>query len=281
MHRVGLFLGYYKDSNLKLAHEVCRTILNLGGKPLIQESADAAHALPDAEHLPDEAFFSSMEVALSLGGDGTLLSASRKVAPYGIPVLGINLGHLGFLSELERDDFHLLSQLFRGEYVIENRMRLQVTAARSGEEPLQFSALNDAVISRGFYSKLIDLEITADGNYLNRYTADGIIIATPTGSTAYSLSAGGPVIEPDIEVFSVVPVCPHSIGTRPLVLSSEKKLTVQVESQLGNGFSLSVDGDSAELPLGSEITIQKSPEVTRLIRMKNRNFYDVLRHKLS
>jgi NAD+ kinase len=206
---------------------------------------------------------------------------AEQVAPYDIPVLGINLGHLGFLSELEKADFELIAQLFRGEYNIENRMRIDVTTKDQDGKTISLTALNDAVISRGLSSKMLQIEVTAAGHYLKQYNADGIIVATPTGSTAYSLSAGGPIIEPVVSVLSVVPICPHALSARPLILSGEKWLKLRAKSPLSQNVLLSVDGKSISLPSDSEIFIQKSSYTTKLIRMKNRNFYDILRQKLS
>jgi NAD+ kinase len=220
------------------------------------------------------------DVIIALGGDGTLLTAARLVEKTEIPLLGIKFRSLGFLTE--DDPKEAVESLFNGHYVIQDRTRLEVTVSKNKKTDKSYSALNDVVIHGVGVSRVIHLETTIDGVILGEYLADGVIIATPTGSTAYSLSANGPIVNPtSVDAFIVTPLYPHSLSVRPIVISSEEKLTVQIIEQ-AQDVLLTIDGQKAcNINRDELILLQKSKNKTRLIVTRDYNFYDLVRRKLE
>jgi NAD+ kinase len=263
-----------RDTGLKHANTVLNTLGAFDCQiRFVQKPADFPSAGEPADLL------------IVIGGDGTVMRAARRAAPLGIPILGINCGHLGYLAELEPDEIPLISRFFEGDYRIENRMMIRVRTD-SGKS---FLALNDAVISHGVISRMAELELLCDGDYVSKYYADGLIVATPTGSTAYSLSAGGPVVDPRLDCLVVTPICPHSFVARPILFSADAELCV-VNPSLKNHSSvppetgvlyLTVDGiDSLPLERSDKVTLIKSDITTSFIRMNRHNFYQVLSRKM-
>ncbi|MFZ5596597.1 MAG: NAD(+)/NADH kinase [Bacillota bacterium] len=218
---------------------------------------------------------------LVFGGDGTILNSARMVASSGVPILGINLGHLGFLSEIDIPEINEgLDEIIRGEYEIEERMMIETAVIRDGMVMDKALGLNDAVITKGAFARLITLRVTVNGEYVGTYPADGIIVATPTGSTAYSLSAGGPVVTPDLDLMLITPICPHTLWTRPMVISSGCIVEVEPLSQRGE-IMLTIDGQHGlTLVRGDIVKITGSPLKVKFIRLKKRSFFDVLKQKL-
>ncbi len=221
------------------------------------------------------------EIVLVLGGDGTLLSVARTIANLQIPILGINLGQVGFLTEIEVEDINdYLPQILRGNFYTESRMMLEANVWRGSEHRGTFYGLNDIVVTKGAFSRMIKLETFLNDQYIDTYPADGIIIATPTGSTAYSLSAGGPIVSPEVQVMVVTPICPHSFFARPLVIDAEAKVKTIVSSQWGE-VMLTIDGQHGfKLEQGDCIIVKKAQVTTELIKLKNRTFFEVMREKL-
>ncbi len=222
------------------------------------------------------------DIAITLGGDGTLLSVARQVASFKTPILGINMGHVGFLTEIELPDLYADFERFnKGEYSVDVRMMLEANVVRNGQVLKKFFALNDAVVTKGPFARLIRLETFVNDNYVDTYPADGIIISTPTGSTAYSLSAGGPIINPNMNLLLLTPICPHTLQSRSIVLSKNDIIRVKLLAEHPD-VMLTVDGQQGyELQPKDQILIKRSPYSTRLIRIKKRSFYDVLRKKLT
>lgn len=225
---------------------------------------------------------SKIDVAITLGGDGTLLNVARQMAPFEIPVLGINMGHLGFLTEVELSDLYSDMECFdKKDYTIDIRMMLEANVVRDKNVLERFLALNDVVITKGPFARLIRLQTYADDSYIDTYPADGLIISTPTGSTAYSLSAGGPIIKPDMNLLLLTPICPHTLQSRSIVISKDDTIKVKLLTE-NSEVMLTVDGQQGyELSPGDQVIVRKSRYFTRLIRIKKRSFYDVLRKKLS
>ncbi|MEW6573065.1 MAG: NAD(+)/NADH kinase [Bacillota bacterium] len=217
----------------------------------------------------------------SLGGDGTLLSTVPMAAPNGLPVLGINLGRLGFLTELGPEElFPGIEEILAGRYRIEERLLLHGRVERSGTTVKEVIGLNDCVIGRGALSRPCRLEVRVDGYCAMKFNGDGIIISTPTGSTAYSFSAGGPVVEPTVEATILTPICPHSFMVRPMVVNANAKVQVLLETSMA-GFSLTADGrESIPLLAGDRVIIVRYPHPYKLIRVSARSFYCILRKKL-
>lgn len=224
------------------------------------------------------------DVVLAFGGDGTILSTARKVGASGVPILGVNLGgRLGFLAEVVIDELYdSLTDILNNDYTILERLVLEAKTHHQNSEKINY-ALNDVVIDRSGYSRVIRVEVFIDNEYLNTYLGDGIIIATPTGSTAYSLSAYGPILLPTLDCMIINPICPHSLGVRPVVIPDECEIRV-VPHIDGKIVTLSVDGQVSQQFSRKEeveIVIHKAKYKIKWIRHKNRSFYDLLRTKLN
>ncbi len=216
------------------------------------------------------------------GGDGTLLGTARKVATAGTPIIGINLGNLGFLTEIEIPNITAsLEKILEGQYHIEERMMLEAWVYRHGNVVERLVALNDAVIAKGAFARPIRLEFHVNDDYVNTYPADGLIIASPTGSTAYSLSAGGPLVTPELDIMLLTPICPHSIWARSLVVAPESVVRVVVISCRGE-VMLTMDGQQGiNLQERDEIIIKRAQRKAKFIRLNGKSFFEVLRKKLS
>jgi NAD+ kinase len=220
-----------------------------------------------------------VDLVIVLGGDGTLLSVARAASDRPVPILGVNLGTLGFLTEITLDElFAALERVLAGEVRVEARMRLDVRALREGRELGRFLALNDAVLTQADLARMIDLETRADGGEVTTYHADGLIVATPTGSTAYSLSAGGPIVLPELEAFLLTPICPHTLTQRPLVLPHSSQIEICVRSR--NEVQLTVDGqEGIALREGDVVSVCRSDHPVRLIASPFRSRFEILREK--
>ncbi len=226
------------------------------------------------------------DCVLVLGGDGTLIQAAGRLAKSKIPLIGINLGTLGYLAEVEKEQiFPMLEHLLNGEYEIEERMMLSGTPFINGKREERHSALNDIVITRSGMRGIVSIHIFVNEKLLNVYEADGVIVSTPTGSTAYNLSAGGPIVEPVAKVILVTPICPHTLNTRAIVLSAEDNIRIEIGQGRRQGqdtAEASFDGGLAcFLNAGEYVDIKKAKEVTRIIKMSKESFLDVLSRKMS
>lgn len=241
------------------------------------EAAAAVGAVP----VPRAELVREADLLVVLGGDGTLLSLARAAGDREVPILGINLGTLGFLAEVPIDEMGAaLERALGGGMAIERRMRLDVGLGRSGAAARSWIALNDAVITKGASARIIDLETRADGQLVTTYHGDGLIVSTPTGSTAYSMSAGGPILLPGVASIVLTPICPHALTQRPLVLPDGAVVEVVVHAR-GGDVQLAVDGqEGATLEEGDRVTIRRSPVATLLVVPPNRSRFEVLRNKL-
>ena len=224
---------------------------------------------------------SSCDLAISIGGDGTTLATAKQASFYNKLVLGINAGRLGFMSGLEKDELELLNKLSTGEYSVDERMMLKASVYKDDEVISEYHCLNDAVITRGGLARLIDISVMSEGRLATSTRADGMIVSTPTGSTAYSMAAGGPVLSPDNSCFVVTPICPHSLLNRSIVFSSDKELTLFVENDVYNNSFLAIDGqESIPIDNDARIVISKSEYSAKLIKIKPDNFYEILSKKI-
>jgi NAD+ kinase len=223
-----------------------------------------------------------VDLLIVLGGDGTLLAAARAIGEREVPVLGVNLGTLGFLAETSSDElFEALEEAFAGRLVVAPRMRLQVEVERGGHVVERYLALNDAVIGKSALSRMIDLETRADGAFVTTYHSDGLIVATPTGSSAYSLSAGGPILLPEGESILLTPICPHTLTQRPLVLPDHYRIEILVLDTRGGDVHLTVDGQvGVELEQGDRVIAARSAHPARLLVSPHRSRFAVMREKL-
>ncbi len=222
------------------------------------------------------------DLMICFGGDGTILHAARDATLHGIPIMGVNMGSVGFMAELERGELSLLAYLARGQYATEERMMLDVCVLRGERLISQELALNDAVISKGSMARVAEMEVLADQTQVTAVTGDGIIVATPTGSTAYSMAAGGPIVEPTSKCMIITPVCAHQLAARTMVLSPERTITVRLQRGSRKHLYLSVDGGKAlRLSGGDRVEIRRAQHTTKLILLANRNFYQVINQKLG
>ncbi|SMC24951.1 NAD+ kinase [Desulfacinum hydrothermale DSM 13146] len=222
------------------------------------------------------------DAVLVLGGDGTLLSVARQLDHRAIPILGVNLGGLGFLTEISRERcFEDLEQVLEGGYDIEERMRLTVTIQREGQTVFQQTVLNDAVINKGALARIVDLYTSIDESYLTHYRADGLIVATPTGSTAYNLSAGGPIVYPTAQAVILTPICPFALTNRPIILPGTARIRVDLDDR-AQDVALTCDGQvGCHLAANDTIHIRVSPYPLRLIKPASTDYFEILRTKLK
>ena len=221
------------------------------------------------------------DITVTVGGDGTIIHNAKFAAQYGKPLLGINLGRVGFVANIEPNELYELKKLLRGDYRIQRRMLLDIEVDKDGETR-SFTAVNEAVLHRDSLSNMIEISVALSGEQIISYRADGMLFATPTGSTAYSFSAGGPVIEPDMRCILLTPVCPHALASRQVVFSEDSELSAWVHPDYTLKCYLTVDG-SNYIPISSDdrIRVRRSPIELQLIILKEKNFYTLLNEKLK
>ena len=285
MKKFALLTNYSKDKRLVYTRMIKTYITENGGSywipRYISEPDKDGDQRYDFSDMPED-----IECVLVLGGDGTLLQAARELLQRHIPLLGINLGTLGFLTSAEKSELpKCLDSVLDDSCSIDERMMLEVVAYHGSEKIQMNIALNDVIIARAGFSRLVELKIYVNGELLSIYNADGIIVSTPTGSTGYSLSAGGPIIFPQTDVIVITPICPHSLQARSLVVSGEDRIMIEIgrrrKTQKEEAM-VTFDGRSAqELETGDRIEIYKAQETTQLIRLKGRSFYQVLQNKIG
>ncbi len=263
--------------------ETCTVLRELGARVVLPwETQDLGLSLDSVTYAPQAEGVAACDFIVSLGGDGTILRIAELAAMYEKPLIGVNLGHVGFMTELEHGELPKIGKILAGKYCMENRMMLDLVVQRNGRTLYQQTALNDVVLAKTNPFRVVRVEVRADGVPVMSFLGDGAIIATPTGSTAYSLAAGGPVIEPSAENLSVTPVCAHDLRAKAFVFAPEREISVAASSTDGIGICVAADGRSGvELLAGDRVLVRRSRRVTRLIRVKGRSFYHILREKLS
>ena len=284
MKRVILCPNPYRDKGLAAA-KAAETILKNAGLttlyclPFKPEGGEAQFGVP-LRPLQQELRGSDLVVAF--GGDGTSLHLARAASMRGVPVLGVNLGSLGFMSDLELGELDLLKNLAAGQYRRERRMMLDVSVWRDGRTVYTSGALNDAVITKGAMARVIRLQVTRGEDQLGIFSGDGVVVATPTGSTGYSLSAGGPIVEPTAQNFVISPICAHSVFSKSFVLSAAGTVTVAPAELNRKQVYLSVDGGKAfALRQGDRVRISRSRYETELLRLTDKSIYEILRTKMT
>ena len=277
----------YRDKNLAAALEAKR-ILEADGAEVsvcLPFEADEATQAAVSGRVKLKRLNRELERAdllICFGGDGTILHAAHDASPRQVPILGVNLGSVGFMAELERDQLDLLSGLGEKKLTIEPRMMLDVRVRREGRPVFTETALNDAVIVKGAVARMLDLEVLADGALISAFSGDGVIVSTPTGSTAYTMAAGGPIVEPTSENTIMTPVCAHSLHAKPFVLDSRRTVGVRIARGSRKTAYLSVDGGKAfRIQPGDLVECRKSRQVTRLVRLTGRSFYELINNKLG
>ena len=272
-----------RDTRLSSTKKIAAMALAAGVNVYADEKLTSRLKNENITFLPQEKLFeTAADAVIVLGGDGSMLDACEKAAPAGLPVLGVNLGNLGFLTTIEKNEADKLSDVFENGFETEERMMLCVSV-KDGEKEKNFTVLNEVTITSSVCSKIAAIELKCDDSVALSCLADGIIIATPTGSTAYSLSAGGPMIDPSLEAICVTPICPHSLTTRPLVFAPTSKLSARGKTNCQNNAGILVTPDGKEGLLVSEkaeITITRSPLKTKLAKVNKHRFFDILSNKM-
>lgn len=282
LKKIALIPNLTKNGAYEESLKAIRLLKSFGGKILM--TADLSEKYSDN----DIAFFESHEVLIqkcdavvTIGGDGTIIHAAKHAANFEKPLLGINMGRLGFVAELEPNELPMLERLFSGDYNVEKRQMLKVTLkSKSGSK--SFFALNDAVISRGSMTKIIDLDVWLKKSYICHYRADGLIVSTPTGSSAYALSAGGPVIEPSMSCILMTPICSHSLFSRPVLFNPSSEILVNAVSREDTDLTLTIDGETT-IPITADdtVVITTAEIYAELIVLKDKTFYRVLSDKFT
>lgn len=276
---IGLVINLGKPKALIVARELIPHLEKKGVRVCLEERV--AHYLDrDDLAVPYDQFDRHADLLFVFGGDGTILGIARDFAPSNLPILGINLGRLGFLSEAETEDLsEVVEAIIAGRYEKEERLMLQADLYRNGRLIESWHALNDVGLAKGSYSRMITCKIFLRDKLLTSLSGDGLIVSTPTGSTAYSMSAGGPIVAPTVQALLITPICPHSLTARPIVLSAEEEIMVEV-SATHKDIGLSIDGQIGyQLEVFDQIRIRRSPYTTTLIKWKDRTFLDVIREK--
>ena len=233
------------------------------------------------KQLPEDELYGIADIIITIGGDGTIIRYAKRAALDNKPVLGINAGRMGYLANIEQNELGLLRKLKQNEYFVEKRMMLSVTVFENGRRLGEYNALNDAVITGGFISRIIDISVGVGGDNIN-YRADGLILSTPTGSTAYSMSAGGPIIDPLTQSMCITPICSHSLSAKPILLSANTVIKLKAHSKKRTEIFLTVDGRKvANIKPYTDIYITKSDKSAKLVRLNERSFYKTLSYKFS
>ncbi len=256
---------------------VARVMEKCGITAVMPEAMQREFPIRSVLFQPKEQGLKNSDFIIAIGGDGTILHIAQDAVRYDVPVLGINAGRVGFLATIEREETELIAKIASGDYQIENRMLIEASV---GTENCW--AVNDIVLTRGEYSRIVDIDILCDGNPLYSLRGDGVILATPTGSTAYAMSAGGPVVDPSIQSISLSPICPYSLFSRTILFAPERKLTLCAK-HVNNDSDLILSADGSlgiKVPIGRDIQVQRSQKVFRLIRFAGKGFYEVLNQKL-
>lgn len=285
--KVVLSSNPYRDKGLRVAQEAQKVLAKAGADTVLclPFNPKKGERFEYPRHLKLgklENELADADVLICFGGDGTILHAAKDATMHAVPVMGVNMGSVGFMAELERGELSLLSKLAQGEYRTEKRMMLQIRVYRGDKLLMEDIALNDAVISKGSIARVAELEVRADGVLAASMAGDGIIVASPTGSTAYSMSAGGPIVEPNSQCMVVTPVCAHQLAARSMVLAPERVITVQLPKGNRKHLNLAVDGGkSIRLTSTERVEISRSEYETTVIRLTDRSFYQVINQKLG
>lgn len=277
----------YRDRGLRTAQAAQRLLHNAGVESVIclpfQLDENSRLELPAHVelHVMEEEL-KRADMLICFGGDGTILHAAKDANRCSVPVLGINMGSVGFMAELEAGELSLLSRLAGGRYELESRMMLDVRVLREGQEVFSDAALNDAVVTKGAVGRVLELEVTGDRVVMSSFCGDGVVVATPTGSTAYSMAAGGPIVEPTAQNIIVTPICAHSLHAKPIVLDRARTVGVRMAQGSRKTAYLSVDGGRAwKLGAGERVEIKRSRKTTQLVRLTGRSFYENIHQKLG
>lgn len=285
MKNVILTPNPYRDKNFQTVRGAMQILKDAGVNPrlCLPFEVDRSYDLPKDLHFNRlDRELPNADMVICFGGDGTILHMAKAATRKGIPILGVNIGTMGFMAELESTELDKLARIARGDYTLDSRMMLDVTVQRDRDIIFHDICLNDAVVTKGAVARIVHLAVKCDGIQAMECGGDGVIISTPTGSTAYSYSAGGPIVEPEAENIIITPICAHEMGSRSIVASDKRVVTVEMVQNARRNAYLSVDGGRAvRLNMGDIATIKKSHLTTKLVRLKDRSFYDVVNAKFK
>ena len=285
MKNVILTPNPYRDKNFQTVRDAMAVLKSAGIEPKICLPFDVDRSF----ELPKDIRFSKLdrelpnaELVICFGGDGTILHMAKTATRKGLPILGVNIGTMGFMAELESTELDKLARLANDDFTLDKRMMLDVTVHRDRDIIFHDICLNDVVITKGAVARIVHVSVKCDGVQAMECGGDGVIIATPTGSTAYSLSAGGPIVEPEAHNIIITPICAHEVGSRCIVASPKRVIGVELVQNARRNAFLSVDGGKAvRLNMGDQVTIKSSNLETKLVRLKDRSFYDVVNSKFK
>lgn len=280
-----MIFSVFGDLNAVKPFEIAKDILklfnNTDNEFYFQKEFENLDLGKNCVFAQDDKMLNACDMVVAIGGDGTTVKVAKKAAMYNKPTLGINGGTLGFLSGIEKNEIELLKEVASGCYQLENRIMLKADVTYDDGSVKTYHCLNDAVITRGDFSRLINFDITTNGRELMNVRADGVIFSTPTGSTAYSLAAGGPVLSPDLNCFLVTSICPHSLVDRSTVVNSKNEFLVSISSDVNNSAVLTCDGEEpAEITASTKVVISLSEYSAKLVKIKPDNFYEILKKKI-
>ena len=285
MKNVILTPNPYRDKNFQTVREAARILKNAGiqTKICLPFEVDRSYELPkDLRFHKLDRELQTAELVICFGGDGTILHMAKAATRKNVPILGVNIGTMGFMAELESTELDLLARLASDNYTLDKRMMLDVVVQRDRDIIFHDIGLNDVVITKGAIARIAHLAVKCDGVEAMQCGGDGIIVATPTGSTAYSLSAGGPIVEPEANSILITPICAHDVMSRCIVASDKRVITVELVHNARRNAYLSVDGGKAlRLNMGDVVTVRRSNLETKLVRLKDRSFYDVVNMKFK
>ena len=268
-----------RENSYEVTLEVCEKLDSLNAQYMFDIVKKERFEQTKATFLPYDEMLRSCDVLITIGGDGTIIHAAKSAVEWDKPILGINAGRLAFMAGLERHEIDLLGNLLSGDYSVDKRMLLKTRLVKGDQTLGSKLCINDTVVSRSGRSKPVELSVECHGSHIAKYVADGLIVATPTGSTAYSLSAGGPIVDPTLESILLTPICAHSLFARSFILNTDSELTVKAAQ--GSEASFSCDGeDPIDIPEGCYLNIGKAERFAKFIRIKSDTFTDVLNSKL-
>lgn len=286
MNTFYIITNYQKDKNLEMTKQIQQYLESHGKTCYIQPKGKMAGLQSDYKFTNAEEIAEDVECVLVLGGDGTLIQSARDTVDKNIPILGFNLGTLGFLTEIEHENMYMaLDKLMKDEFTLESRMMLRGTMYHKNHPVFSDVALNDIVLNRNGSLRIVDYDITVNEEPLYTCPADGIIISTPTGSTGYNLSAGGPIVSPSSSMILLTPICPHSLNSSSIVFSAEDKITVRLGPGRRNGqeeAEVTFDGaQSVRLVTGDYVEITQAKETTKLVKISKKSFVEIIRKKMQ
>jgi len=283
LNKVILTPNPYRDKNFQTVRAAIAVLQEAGvdARVCLPFEVDRTYDLPKDIHFSRlDRELPTASMVICFGGDGTILHMAKAATRHNIPILGVNIGTMGFMAELESSELHQLKRIATGDYTIDNRMMLDVSVYRDRDIIYHDICLNDVVITKGAVARIVHLSVNCDGVQAMECGGDGVIIATPTGSTAYSLSAGGPIVEPEAHSILITPICAHDGASRCIVASDQRVITVGLTKNARRNAYLSVDGGKAlRMNIGDTATVKRSNLMTKLVRLKDRSFYDVINMK--